>query len=116
MSFPYAEVFLGLLFAYMLYSVWAGLAARLPIGAALVLLVITAVVDALGDVASANTLAEYVFFLLGAGVVLLLVEHVKERRERPTPSPGAGPASDTDPADSTEPHERGPDQALDGVE
>ncbi len=80
MGFPYVEVFLGLLLGYMVYSVWADLDARFPIGAALVLLVATAVVDALGATDSANTLAEFVFFLLGAGVVLLLIEHVREGR------------------------------------
>lgn len=84
MTFPFSVVFLGLLLAYMVYSVWAGLDARYPIAAALVLLVVTAVVDAVGQTGPANTLAEFVFFLLGGGVVLLLVDHVRERR--PTPS------------------------------
>jgi hypothetical protein len=83
-SFPYVELFLGLLVAYMGYSLWAGLDSRYPIAAALVLLVVTAVVDAAGNTAAANTLAEYVFFLLGAGVLLLLIDHV--RAGRPTPS------------------------------
>ncbi len=78
--FPFAEVFLGLLAVYLVYSVWAGLDGRYPIGAALVLLVVTALVDALGAVDTANTLAEYVFFLLAGGVVLLLVEHVRDGR------------------------------------
>lgn len=80
MSFPYTEVFLALLVAYMAYSVWSGLDGRYPIAAALLLLVVTAVVDALGNTGAANTLAEFVFFLLGAGVVLLLIEHVREGR------------------------------------
>ena len=117
MAFPFVEVFLGLLLAYMVYSVWAQLDARLPIGAALVLLVVTAVVDALGATSSANTLAEFVFFLLGAGVLLLLVEHVREGRRAPAAAPdrSVGP---TEPV-TTEPTnevERSPDQALDGLE
>jgi len=82
-SFPFAEVFLALLVAYMAYSVWTGLDARYPIAAALLLLVVTAVVDALGDTDAANTLAEFVFFLLGAGVLLLLIDHVRESRVPP---------------------------------
>lgn len=88
MSFPFVEVFLGLLAVYLVYSVWAGLDPRFPIAAALVLLVVTAVVDALGDTASANVLAEYVFFLLGAGVLLLLIDHVRESRASGRPADG----------------------------
>lgn len=109
MSFPYVTAFLALLVAYMVFSVWAGLDARYPIAGALVLLVATAVTDALGDSTTANTLAEYVFFLLGAGIVLLLIDHVRAgraaRRSRDPsaaahgvaaePSePGEGPAHD----------------------
>jgi hypothetical protein len=82
-SFPFAEVFLALLAVYMVYSVWTGLDARYPIAAALLLLVVTAVVDALGNTDAANTLAEFVFFLLGAGVLLLLIDHVRESRAPP---------------------------------
>ena len=46
-TLPYAEVFLALLLAYMVYSVWARIDGRLPIAAALGLLVVTAVVDGL---------------------------------------------------------------------
>lgn len=118
MSFPYTEVFLGLLLAYMVYSVWVGLDARYPIAAALVLLVATAVVDALGNVASANTLAEFVFFLLGAGVVLLLIEHVREgrRAEGATGRSGSGSTAETVPPNSSHPDEREAEQSLDGVE
>lgn len=77
MDIPYAEIFVGLLVAYMAFSVWTRLDGRYPIGAALVLLVATAVVDAAGDVTAANSLAEFVFFLLAGGVVLLLIEHVR---------------------------------------
>lgn len=92
MDVPYTEIFLGLLLAYMVYSVWARLDGRYPIAAALVLLVVTAVVDAAGDATTANSLAEYVFFLLAAGVVLLLVEHVRERPTRPAAT-SSGPTT-----------------------
>ena len=94
MDIPYSTIFVGLLLAYLVYSVWARLDGRYPIVAALVLLVVTAVVDAAGDVDAANSLAEYVFFLLAAGVVLLLIEHV---RDRPAPTPATesgGPAAE----------------------
>jgi len=86
MDVPYALVFVGLLLAYMVYSGWARLDARYLLGAALILLVATAVVDAAGDTNAANTLAEFVFFLLAGGVVLLLVEYV---RDKPRPVPPA---------------------------
>lgn len=117
--FPYTEVFLGLLLAYMVYSVWARLDARYPIAAALVLLVATAVVDALGDIASANTLAEFVFFLLGAGVVLLLVEHVRENPRRSVTrveGEGSGPAPDAVPPDPPHSAERDAEESFDRVE
>lgn len=117
--FPYTEVFLGLLLAYMVYSVWARMDARYPIAAALALLVVTAVVDALGDYASANTLAEFVFFLLGAGVVLLLIEHVRENPRRSTTSVeggGSGSAPDAAPPDPPHSDERDAAESFDRVE
>jgi hypothetical protein len=105
-SFPFTEVFLALLVAYMAYSVWAGLDARYPIAAALLLLVVTAVVDALGNTGTANTLAEFVFFLLGAGVLLLLIDHVRESRAAPQAEPtglaSPAPGEATQPADERE--------------
>jgi len=88
MDVPYTAIFLVLLLVYLAYSVWARLDGRYPIGAALALLVVTAVVDAAGDTNAANSLAEFVFFLLAGGVVLLLIEHV---RDRPSPA-GAAPS------------------------
>jgi hypothetical protein len=99
-TFPYLIVFLVLFAAYLVYSEWVGLDARIPIAGALALLVVTAVVDAVGDLATANTFAEYVFFLLAGGVALLLVEHLREaRRAASTGSPsgrgpGGGPAAE----------------------
>lgn len=86
----YTATFLALLAAYMAVSVWLRVDGRFPVAGALVLLVAAAVLDATGATTSANTLAEFVFFLLGAGVLLLLVEHVRERRaatasDRPVP-------------------------------
>ncbi|MGI0130333.1 MAG: hypothetical protein ACREDE_05755 [Thermoplasmata archaeon] len=78
MPFPFVAAFLALLLAYMVYSEWVRLDSRYLIAAALVLLVVTALVDAIGSTGLANTFAEFVFFLLGAGVVLLLVDHARE--------------------------------------
>lgn len=89
MGFPYVPVFLALLLAYMVYSQWARLDSRYPIAAALMLLVVTAVIDAAGAVAVANTLAEFVFFLLAGGVVLLLLDHARESRS-PGPASAVG--------------------------
>lgn len=83
MAFPFVPLFLGLLVAYMAYSEWARLDSRLLIASALVLLVVTALVDAAGSTGLANTLAEFVFFLLAAGVVLLLIDHVRDGAPEP---------------------------------
>lgn len=115
MYIPYPLVFLGLLVLYMVYSEWAGLDSRYPVAAALGLLVVTAVVDALGNVPAANTLAEYVFLLLAGGVVLLLVDHLRAGRAA---APGP-PTSSAAPDPSGQPaHERhgSPDQVLDRPE
>ena len=115
MAFPLAEVFLGLLTLYMVYSQWIGLDSRYPIVAALVLLVATAVVDAAGDLDAANTLAEFVFFLLAAGVILLLIDHVRAARSTPS-SRGPDERSigfDSPSPDSTDQPERTTDHPLD---
>jgi MFS superfamily sulfate permease-like transporter len=83
--------FLAALLVYMVYSEWVGLDSRYVVGAALVLLVIDAVIDAGGATNLANTVAVYVFFLLAAGVVLLLVDQVREARK----VPGKAAASDS---------------------
>ena len=113
MTFPFTLVFLALLAAYAVYSVWADLDPRYPVGAALVLLAAAAVTDAAGATGAANALAEYVFFLLAAGVVLLLVDPVRRGRPvGPPTSAGAEPAvvPTAEPADERQ----GPsDQRLD---
>lgn len=102
MDIPYATIFVGLLVAYIVYSAWARLDGRYPIGAALVLLVITAVVDAAGNVTAANTLAEYVFFLLAGGVVLLLIEHVRDQRDAGPPKRSDVAMAERKPTETTE--------------
>lgn len=88
MTLPYTDLFLGLLGGYMGYSVWARLDSRYLIAGALGLLLVTAVIDASGATAAANGLAIFVFLLLAGGVVLLLVDHVREeRRGAPVPAP-----------------------------
>ncbi len=83
--------FLLLLLAYMVYSQWVGLDSRYPIAAALVLLVVAAVLDAGGETGPANTLATYLFFLLAAGVVLLLADHLRHPEPEATPEASATP-------------------------
>ena len=102
MDVPYTAIFLGLLVAYLAYSVWARLDGRYPIAAALALLVATAVVDAAGDTSAANSLAEFVFFLLAGGVVLLLIEHVRARRTLEGSSPSGSGAPQSPAAEATE--------------
>jgi hypothetical protein len=79
MSFPYLAVFGILLLVYVGYSLWERLDPRYPIGAALVLLVATAITEAVGASPQADTLAEYVFLLLVGGVVLMLLDQVRPR-------------------------------------
>jgi len=116
MDVPYITIFVGLLVAYMAYSVWANVDGRYPIGAALALLVVTAVVDAAGDTNAANELAEFVFFLLAGGVVLLLIEHVRDRSSpNRAPASGGGPPQGV-PPEASEERKRPTDQALHGLE
>ncbi len=91
MAFPYVPAFLALLVVYMAYSEWARLDSRYLIASALVLLVATALVDAAGATDLANTLAEFVFFLLAAGVVGVLLDH--QRAAAPAPPPRTAPRS-----------------------
>jgi hypothetical protein len=117
-TFPYVAVFVGLLVAYMVYSEWARLDSRYLIAAALVLLVATALVDAAGSTDAANTLAEFVFFLLAGGVVLLLVDHVRERPSVREPSAGdsAPGTREPDPPDAAQERQRPADQSLERPE
>jgi hypothetical protein len=113
---PYVPIFLGLLLAYMVYSQWFRLDSRYPIAGALVLLVVTAVVDATGNLATANTLAEFVFFLLAAGVVLLLLDHARTARGSPEPS-GSGPGpGEAEPPEAAQERQGTPEQSLDRAE
>jgi len=116
MDIPYTTIFVGLLLAYLVYSVWARLDGRYPIGAALVLLVVTAVVDAAGEVDAANSLAEYVFFLLAGGVVLLLIEHVRDRAGSPSANPSGSTTPEGVSPEATEERKGPADQLLDGLE
>lgn len=115
MTFPFVPTFLGVLLVYMVYSEWARLDSRYLVAGALVLLVATAIVDAAGATATANTLAEFVFFLLAGGVVLLLVDHV---RDRPKSAPSVGRGSrprrrNADPPDPPKEWKGPTDQSLD---
>ncbi len=118
MTVPYLEVFLLLLGVYLVYSVWARVDPRYPIAAALGLLVITAIVDAANAIATANLLAEYVFCLLGGGVILLLVDHLRPG------SSAAGPVEDSagtrgpegPPAQTSDEGDLPADQPLDHME
>ena len=100
MTFHYVALFGALLLAYMVYSAYAQLDPRLPILGALVLLVATALTEAAGFTDSADLLAEFVFLLLIAGVVLLLVDHL---RKRPASSPSGAPSTAVMDASAPEP-------------
>src|SRR5208282_1598478 len=116
MDIPYSTIFVGLLLAYLVYSVWARLDGRYPIVAALVLLVVTAVVDAAGNADAANSLAEYVFFLLAGGVVLLVIEQVRARPAAPSAPASGSPGAKGIPAEATDEGEGTADQTLHGLE
>jgi hypothetical protein len=80
----------------MIYSQWVRLDSRYPIVAALVLLVLAAIADAVGSANAANLLAIFVIFLLGAGVVLLILDHL---RDAPRVLPPSQPTVAPDPVD-----------------
>jgi len=102
MDVPYSTIFVVLLLAYLGYSVWARLDGRYPIGAALVLLVVTAVVAAQGSADAANSLAEFVFFLLAGGVVLLIIEQVRPRNAPGSETASGTPATQRESPDATQ--------------
>ena len=118
MTIPFVPLFLVLLAAYMICSAWARLDSRYLVAGALALLVATAVVDAGGATAAANTLAEFVFFLLAGGVVLLLIDHLRpESGERSDARPDSGPRTgEPDASEPPQPGQRSPEQSLDGAE
>lgn len=120
MTFPYTDLFLALLGAYMVYSQWARLDSRYPIAGALVLLVVAAVVDAAGATDAANTIAVYVFFLLAGGVVLLLIDHVRDGRSpRPAPpdrSESGGDRTEDPPAHPADGRQPTAEEPLHGLE
>ncbi len=118
MTFPYVLVFLVLLLAYMAYSEWARLDSRSLIAGALALLVATALVDAAGATDIANTLAEFVFFLLAGGVILLLIDHARDGSGQPRET-GWGSGLRTwkpESADATQDRQGSADQPLERPE
>ena len=115
MDFPYTYVFGGLLVAYMVYSQWVGLDSRYPIGAALVLLVGAAVLDASGATGAASTLSVFVFLLLAAGVILLLIDHVRAAR-RASRLPVAGPSDESKAPEAADQGEAAAEDPLHGLE
>lgn len=118
MTFPFVPAFLVLLLVYVVYSEWAGLDSRFLLGAALGLLVVTAIVDAAGATATASTLSEYVIFLLAGAVVLLLVDHLRSRWWSDGGPGGRSRLRAGDPKTSEPTHERqrSTDQPFDGPE
>lgn len=91
MDFPYVATFIALLVGYTIYSAWARLDARYPIVGAIALFASAAAADGLGNFALAATLSEFSALLLGAGVLLLLIDAWHERH----PGRAAGSAGRT---------------------
>ncbi len=102
MAFPYVPTFVALLLAYLVYSAWARLDARIPIVGAIALFAAAAAADGLGNFAVAATLSEFSALLLGAGVVLLLVDRWRERRAGGVPGLGGPTSSNPEPADPSQ--------------
>jgi hypothetical protein len=118
MAVPYFDVFVALLVVYLVYSVWARLDPRLPLAAALLLLVAAVGVFAANDVASANALAASAFCLLGGGVVLILIDHFRGSR-RTAPADGdssRGTVAEGPPGEPADEGDLPPEQLLDHVE
>lgn len=78
MGIPYYLLFIVILAVYIFWSQRTGLDSRYPILLAIPLLVGSVVVDATGHSAAAFQLAEFVFFLLVGGVVLLVIDHLRD--------------------------------------
>jgi hypothetical protein len=117
MAFPYLAIFGVLLLLYMAYSLWERLDPRYLIGAGLVLLVATAITEAAGYATAANLLAEYVFFLLGGGVLLLLLDPFLRARGKVGGSSLQRPAdAEEHPADAAQQRDLPPEQPLDHLE
>jgi hypothetical protein len=116
MAFPYLELFGVLLLLYMGYSFWERLDPRYPVGAALVLLVATALTEAVGATAQADTLAEYVFLLLVGGVVLMLLDRVRPALPTPPPSAGGAGVAEQESSDATNEGKGSSQQLLDDLE
>lgn len=116
MADPYTLAFLGLLGAYGVYSVWAKLDPRYPVAGGLALLVVSAVVDAAGASPTANTLATYVFYLLGAGVLLLLVDHARTARRDASSAPASGGKAAAEGRDTADERDRSAKDPLDHLE
>lgn len=106
MAVPYPEIFLALLAAYLLYSMWARLDSRYPIAMALGLLFVAALADGLGKTATANGYAEYVFFLLAGAIALLVVDHLRSETAEPRGSGASGPGPVVDRATDPSADER----------
>jgi hypothetical protein len=111
---PFVLAFVALLAGYVVYSLWVRLDPRWPIAAALVILVVAAVADAAQDLGTANLLAEFVVLLLGAGVLLLLVEHARDARA--TAHTSGTLTRDPESTDLAEERDRSAQQPLDRPE
>lgn len=98
MALPWDELILPLIVAYLAYIVWTRQDGRYPIVLALILLLASAVADAAGDLSAANTLAVFVFYFLVGGVVVLLIEHLREGRR--VPATARVPRDGSDPENS----------------
>jgi hypothetical protein len=74
---PFHPIFVGLLAAYLIASMWAGLDSRHSILPALLVMVAAVFLAIAGKGESANTLSGFVFLLRAAGIVLLAVDSLQ---------------------------------------
>jgi hypothetical protein len=117
MPFPLLATFGVLLVLYMACSLWARLDPRYLIAGGVALLVATACTEAAGYSSAANVLAEYVFLLLGGGVILLLVEpFLRNTRPSTPPLSERPPDAEEHPPDPAEQGNLSSQQALDHLE
>jgi hypothetical protein len=112
LTFPFQELFLLLLVGYGVYSAWASLNPRLPVYAALVLLLVAAIADWSGAVGAANNIALDVAFLLMAGVALIALDRWRHR-DRLVVRPATADTPGTEP---TKEHEPSTQHSLDDLE
>ena len=112
----YTAGFVGLLLAYMAYSVWARLDPRYPVAGGVGLLIVAGIADASGAYSAAGVLGIYAFFLFGAGVLLLTIDTARKPRRETLVVPAGGVEPATERGEAPDERHRATEEPLHGLE